>query len=246
MKNNEVSVIIPAKNEEEYLPRILDSLLLQNGVFMEIIVSVSPSTTDKTALIAEKNCCKVVEGGRLATGRNNGAKNAIFDTLFFMDADTYPEDKYFLSNALEEFHSRKLDVAGTLFFPDFEGNRFKKFLYKFLYDIENYIFLKREKSYKPKMRSGIFLNRNAFFSLDGFKEGIFGEDSEIAERAIEHNPKLNFGILRSCGKLKNSVRRYEREGFVKTLLKILYLNVKAELFGYNSLKGVHEKFYELK
>ncbi|GIU68344.1 MAG: glycosyl transferase family 2 [Candidatus Pacearchaeota archaeon] len=244
--DKEVSIIIPAKNEEAYLPKTLDSLKRQKGLSkMEIIVSVSPETTDKTALIAERYRCKVVEGGRPATARNSGANKASYETLFFLDADTYPENDYFLSKALSEFNSRNLDVAGTFLFPDFVGNGFKKSIYNMIFSIENRVFLKRQKTKKPKMQSGMFFKKDAITALNGFKEGIFGEDSEIAERAVNHNPPFNFGILESCGPLITSVRRYEREGIINVLLKVLYLNAKAEIFGYDSLVGVYDNFYKL-
>lgn len=241
-----ISIIIPAKNEEDYLARTLESLSQQTGVSnLEIIISVAPSTTDNSSLIAESYGCKIVEGGRPATARNNGAMAASYDILFFLDADTYLERDDFLSKELKEFSERKLEVAGTLVSHDYNGSGLKRFFYGAIFGIGNRMLLKREKTKKPKSYGMMFLKRDVFFALGGFKEGIFGEDSELAERAVRHNPSFNFGILRSCGPLKTSVRRYERDGFFKTLLKVLYLNAKAELLGYDSLKGIHDKFYKL-
>jgi glycosyltransferase involved in cell wall biosynthesis len=251
-----VSIVIPAKNEELYLNKTLEHLKRQKVPSeIEIIVSVSPATTDKTISIAESYGCKIVEGGRLAIARNNGARYTSYETLFFLDADTYPQKDYFLYYALEEFYSKNLDIAGTLLVPDLSFfsskkdssiNKFKSFIYKRIFEIENYIFLKRQKTKKPKMQSGMFFKKNAFLSINGFREGIFGEDSDAAERAVNHNPKLNFGILEKCGPLTTSIRRYERDGIFKTLFKVLYLNLKAEIFGYDSLKNVYDGFYLLK
>ncbi len=233
-----ISVIIPAHNESFYLPKTIESLLSQKEIGdLELIVPISPNTTDNTYLIAKEKGCKIVKGGKPATSRNNGANVVSYDILFFLDADTYPNENKFLSKALKEFSDRKLDLAGTLLSPDYRGNKFKSLLYRKVYDVENHFFKKRENSKKPKQQSGMFIRKDVFFKLNGFKEGIFGEDSDITERAVNKNYNFNFGILKKCGPLKNSVRRFEKEGFFRTLLKVGYFNLKAELFGYKSLKG---------
>ncbi len=243
-KKNTLSIIIPAKNEEKFLSKTLRVLKSQKNIGnMEIIVAISPETNDKTREIAKKYGCKIVNGGRLATGRNNGSKKASHDILFFLDADTYPVKEDFIFKALKEIHSKELDVAGTLLLPEYKGKGIKKIIYEKIYQIENFILKKRENSLKPKMQSAMFLTKDSFESVSGFREGIWGEDSELAERAV--NQGHSFGILKTPGKVKNSVRRFENEGFLKTLLKVLYLNAKAELFGYDSLKGVHDHFYKL-
>ena len=240
-KNKKISVIIPAKDEEDYLPITLSFLRNQKGISdLEIIVAVSPKTTDKTKTVSCKYCCKIVTGGRLATARNNGAKKATHDILFFLDADTYPTNENFLSEAIEEFYLRNLDLAGTYLTSNFKGNFFKKIIYKFLFNAENFILLRKEKTKKPKMQSGMFFKKNVFLSLKGFKEGIFGEDSEIAERAVSSGFNYKFGILRNCDKLFTSVRRYERNGIFRVLLSVFYINIKAELFGYDSVKGIYD------
>ena len=244
MGNEGVSIIIPAKNEENYLPKLLEAISFQRGISnIEKIVSVAPTTIDKTVLIAEDHGCKVVEGGMPATSRNNGAKAASYDTLFFLDADTYPDEKYFLLNATEEFRLRELDVAGTLLKPDYVGNKLKEFAYRGFYGIEMYLFLKKENSLRPVMQSGMFFDKNSFFELGGFREGIFREDAEIAERAVRSESDFKFGILTNCEPLRTSVRRYEERNFLKILTKILYLNAKIELFGYRSSEGTIDFYF---
>lgn len=245
MTRKGISVIIPCKNEERYIGKTLESIYSQKDIQnIEVIVLVAPSTTDKTASIAKRYGAKVIEEGRLATARNKGAKKASNDLFLFLDADTYPQRKDFLSKAVEQFYSRKLDVAGSLLIPRYRGKGIKKMLYKIIYSIENYILKRRESSSKPKMQSAMFVTKRTFKDMKGFKEGVWGEDSEFAERAVKRDH--SFGILREPGYVKNSVRRFENEGFFKMLLKVLYLNIKADIFGYGSLKGVYDNFYELR
>ena len=91
----EVSVIIPARNEEASLGACLESLVSQAGVEFEIIV-VNDHSTDRTGEIASSfPGVRVIEAGALPqgwTGKNNavacGAREAWGEWLLFTDADT--------------------------------------------------------------------------------------------------------------------------------------------------------------
>ena len=91
----QVSVIVPARNEEANLKSCLDSLVSQTGVSFEIIV-VDDHSTDRTREIAESYAAvRVVDACPLPsgwTGKNNavtmGARSARGSWLLFTDADT--------------------------------------------------------------------------------------------------------------------------------------------------------------
>jgi glycosyltransferase involved in cell wall biosynthesis len=91
----EVSIIVPARNEEASLGDCLQSLTAQTGVEYEIIV-VDDGSTDRTREIAEGFAgVRVISPGSLPagwTGKNNavvaGAGVARGDWLLFTDADT--------------------------------------------------------------------------------------------------------------------------------------------------------------
>jgi glycosyltransferase involved in cell wall biosynthesis len=91
----EVSIIIPARNEEASLGTCLESLVSQRGVGFEIIV-VDDHSIDRTREIASSFAgVRVIEAGPLPqgwTGKNNavacGARAARGEWLLFTDADT--------------------------------------------------------------------------------------------------------------------------------------------------------------
>ena len=91
----EVSIIIPARNEEVCLADCLQSLVTQTGVAFEIIV-VDDGSTDCTREIAQSFAgVRVISPGPLPegwTGKNNalvaGVKEARGEWLLFTDADT--------------------------------------------------------------------------------------------------------------------------------------------------------------
>ncbi len=91
----EVSVIVPARNEEASLGACLESLVSQTGVAFEIIV-VNDHSTDRTEEIARSfEGVRVIQAGELPpgwTGKNNavacGARESRGAWLLFTDADT--------------------------------------------------------------------------------------------------------------------------------------------------------------
>jgi glycosyltransferase involved in cell wall biosynthesis len=92
-KNDKVSVIIPARNEENNLPILLKSLQEQTRKPYEIIV-VDDFSTDRTYEIAESFGVKVIRNTELPenwTGKTwavwNGFQNALGEIMVFLDAD---------------------------------------------------------------------------------------------------------------------------------------------------------------
>ena len=92
----QVSVIVPARNEEACLGTCLQSLVAQEGVQFELIV-VDDGSTDRTAEIARSfEDVQLIQAGELPagwTGKNNamaaGARIARGKRLLFTDADTF-------------------------------------------------------------------------------------------------------------------------------------------------------------
>ena len=88
------SLIIPAWNEQAYLPRLLDTVDDARRAYaggadaIEVIVADNDST-DRTAEIARDRGCRVapVERRRIACARNGGAAAASGEVLCFVDAD---------------------------------------------------------------------------------------------------------------------------------------------------------------
>jgi glycosyltransferase involved in cell wall biosynthesis len=87
-----ISFIIPAHNEEAFLPRTLQAIhesARSIGAPYEIIV-VNDASTDRTSDIARQSGARVlnVNHRQIAATRNSGARAACGDRFFFIDADT--------------------------------------------------------------------------------------------------------------------------------------------------------------
>jgi 4,4'-diaponeurosporenoate glycosyltransferase len=97
LTGEQLSIIIPARNEEQNLPTLLRSLNAQSIRPREIIV-VDDASTDRTAELAQQNGARVIpslplpEGWRGKTWAcHQGAQAATGEMLLFLDADTWFE-----------------------------------------------------------------------------------------------------------------------------------------------------------
>ena len=91
------SIIIPARNEQENIEKVILSIKNQLIQPLEVIV-VDDSSTDRTKEIALRNGANVIDNPPLPIGWNgkswacwNGAKAAKGEMLLFVDADTWFE-----------------------------------------------------------------------------------------------------------------------------------------------------------
>ncbi len=233
----DVQIVIPTKNEEEYLSGLLECLKNQTfKKFKTVIADVYLS--NKTKEIAKKYGCKIVKGGLPAIARDNGAKEAIKNgakILIFIDADVYLPSKNFLKDALEEFKEEKLDVAGTLITP-FKKIKNKKYKptkdpkYRMLFWGSNIMFKLSRYTKSPMMQAFMVSKTKVHKKVGGFGNIEYREDSEYSKRAVKNGFKFNF--LKKPGKILLSVRRFEKKGFTKMLLLYLKLNVE-KAFGNN-------------
>lgn len=85
-----IAVIIPARNEEKNLPRLLDAL---KGEVIDELVVIDDASTDRTREVAEERGARVLyNSSPVGPGacRNLGVEKTVSDYLLFLDADTLP------------------------------------------------------------------------------------------------------------------------------------------------------------
>ncbi len=112
------SLVIPAYNEEAYLPALLNSVEAARSCYtggpdkIEVLV-VDNMSTDSTADLARSRGCRVVREGRrvIAAVRNTGARNAHGDVFVFLDADNIMHSDTF--NAIEKSLATGRVIAGA-------------------------------------------------------------------------------------------------------------------------------------
>jgi len=225
-----LSIIIPTLNEEKYLPKLLDCIKKQDFKDYEIIVADAGSC-DKTVEIAKEYGCNVVKGGLLPAGRNRGAEAAKGDIFLFLDADVVLSSSEFLSNAMKEFSEKSLGSAGFWLSP-IEGKKVDKIALS-VWDILAEI----TQNFLPHAAAAILAKKSVHDEIGGFDEKIvFVEDHPYVREA---GKIARFGFIKKYPVLV-SVRRYEKDGRLKTYFKyvlaglyMLFIGpIRSDIFKY--------------
>lgn len=214
---NQLSIVIPTKNEEENLPKLLESIKKQTLQPKEIIVADAGST-DKTCEIAKSYGAIVVDGGMPAAGRNRGAEHATGDLVLFLDADVELLDPAFLEKSLGEFQDCRLGLATCDVFPLTDTH-----VDKLMHGAYN----KYVRAWGSRLPHApgfcMLVKRDGHIKIGGFDESVvFCEDHDYARRFKKVG---KFGILKSV-KIPVSIRRMDRDGRMNIALKYML----AELY----------------
>ncbi len=204
----ELSIVIPAKNEEASLPVLLESLSRQDYPLLgetEIILADAEST-DNTVAIAmsysDRLRIRIIPGGTPSVGRNRGARASQSEFVLFLDADVELRDHTLLRRAVQRMRSRRLHCL-TVDIACADGNWMDRLLYS------GNSRMQRISSWIMPFGTGMFLlfERRRFVALDGFAEdALFAEDFLLTKQVSP----LRFSVLN--GEIYTSNRRFQRTG----------------------------------
>jgi len=216
-----ISIVIPTLNEEKYLPGLLKDLSKQTFKDYEIIVA-DANSKDKTREIAKKYKAKIVQGGHPGIGRNNGAKIARGEFIFFLDADVRLE-KDFLERAYKEIKERKLNLATCEFIP-----LSNLLIDKVMHNFSN-MYIKINQYSNPHAGGCcIIVNKDIFNKANGFNESLkLAEDHDFVKRASKFS---QLRVLKNTN-VKISVRRLEKEGRLNLIKKYMQVNLHRRFKG---------------
>ncbi len=225
MNRQSVSVIIPALNEEKFLPLLLQSLAEQSDRHFEVIV-VDGKSKDRTVEVAGAYKSKlpklsviVADHANLPFQRNLGAKHATTDWFVFLDADNVllpyaiERIRVFVGEKGHEFFSSwtrpDSDLVNDTLFALFSNAV-----------LEGSILVKRPFSPGPFTA----VHRPVFDAVGGYTEGLqWGEDADLSTKIQKAG--FRFSILREVLYIW-SMRRLRNEG----KLKFIQQSAKAALF----------------
>jgi rSAM/selenodomain-associated transferase 2 len=206
-----LSIIVPVLDEESAIAATLAGL----KPFDAEVIVVDGGSTDGTADIARQNRVKVIASPRgRARQMNAGAAAAAGDVLLFLHADTRLPP------------SAIGDVTAALSDPRRIGGRFDLKLDDDRAVFRLIGFLISLRSRVSKVATGdqaIFVRREVFAALGGFREIPILEDVEFCRR-LKRTGKI--ACLRS--RVVTSARRWQKDGVARTialmwLLKFLFL-----------------------
>ncbi len=209
-----ISIVIPAYNEELYLERCLSSVgKYRTDDILEVIV-VDNCSTDRTAKIAKQFPFATVvtetqKGNSYA--RQKGLVSASGELVAFLDADS-GISKDWVQKAINEFSRNKNTVAlsGPCVFYDASG------YYSVLVWIYFNIFVIPFSKITPVASLANFVVRkDAIIKIGGFDTTIafYGDDTNIIRRLR----KIGKVYFRKNFFIYTSARRLQKEGIIKTV-----------------------------
>ena len=109
-----ITIVVPCKNEENYIHHLLDSLRSQNIGDTRIIIA--DCSTDNTRHVIKDNSTslniEIIDGGPVSIAKNNGAKLVTTPYILFIDADVRFFKNNVISDAVNKMESMNLDLVG--------------------------------------------------------------------------------------------------------------------------------------
>jgi len=207
-----ISLVIPAYNEEAYLPACLDAVMRNLAGKVKEIIVVDNNSTDGTKNVVARyaGVTYVFEPRKgITRARQAGFQAASGDIIAYVDADTHPPEGW-IEQITEQFAARQglACLSGPYSFYDLSGLRNKVstgwfIAAKPLYQITGYM-----------MVGGNFaIRRDVLDKMGGFDEKIefYGEDVDIGKRAKKHGKVL----FSPRFVMPTSGRRMQKQGFAR-------------------------------
>jgi glycosyltransferase involved in cell wall biosynthesis len=112
--SNKITIVVPCKNEENYIHHLLDSLRLQNIDDTRIIIA--DCSTDNTRQVIRDNIgtlnVEIIDGGPVSIAKNNGARLVTTPYILFIDADVRFFKKNVIRDAVDIIEMKNLDLVG--------------------------------------------------------------------------------------------------------------------------------------
>jgi glycosyltransferase involved in cell wall biosynthesis len=213
---NKLTIVIPSYNEEKYIYNTLWYLSLQNFDGKLKVIIADGNSTDSTihlinqAKIDFKNLeIKVINGGSVGVGRNNGASLVKTPYILFLDADSIMIDNDILLEALKI--SKKYDIVSCKQKSTVKG--WKPWLTWKIFDFTR-------KIMPESFATGcfFFISTKKFNELGRFDETLNNSEDFWLSRKV---PKYKFKILNRY--IGQDDRRFKKMGYI-TFLKIVLLN----------------------
>jgi glycosyltransferase involved in cell wall biosynthesis len=116
LMSDRITIVVPCKNEENYIGHLLDNLAEQNiGDTKIIIADASDDNTRKVIKDKKKEHglnITVTKGGPVSEAKNNGAKKVKTPYILFIDADVRFFKPTVIRDAVYTLEQKDLDLVG--------------------------------------------------------------------------------------------------------------------------------------
>jgi glycosyltransferase involved in cell wall biosynthesis len=112
---NKLTIVIPCKNEQDYIGNLLSCLYDQKDI-SDIKIIIADISTDNTKQVInqfkEKLNIQIIEGGPVSAAKNNGAKLVTTPYILFIDSDVRFFNNLVISDTVALLEKENLDLIG--------------------------------------------------------------------------------------------------------------------------------------
>ena len=214
-----LTIVIPCFNEEEYILSTLNYINNQININDTIVYISDGGSTDKTLFLIDmfkstEHCIldiRVIKGGTVSVGRNNGLNLVKTDYVLFIDADTsIPNDNH-INYYLEYIVVNDLHLMTSPIYCTVSDKKAKFMLKSFN------IFNKMISKYEPFSVGTFFLTKtNIVKQLGGFDETVIHSEDYLLSKKYNRN-KFKIGKH----KIGQDNRRFKKFGYLNMIELIL-------------------------
>ena len=111
---DKITIVVPCKNEENYIHHLLDSLRSQNIDDTKVIIA--DCSTDNTRQVIKDNSIglnvEIIDGGPVSIAKNNGARLVTTPYILFIDADVRFFKDTVIQDSVKKMELKKLHLVG--------------------------------------------------------------------------------------------------------------------------------------
>jgi len=203
--SDKITIVVPCKNEENYIHHLLDALRSQNIGNTRIIIA--DCSTDNTRQVIKDNSgslnVEIIEGGPVSLAKNNGARLVTTPYILFIDADVRFFKDTAISDSVEAIESNDLDLVG-LNIKSYD-NDLRAIIGFTIFNVINHVL----KYFSPFAIGAFMLTRrDKFEELGGFPEKTVTSEDYFLSRM--YSPK-KFKIVNHY--FGQDSRRFKKMGY---------------------------------
>lgn len=203
--HEKITIVVPCKNEENYIFHLLEHLKKQNIGNTRVIIA--DCSTDNTRKVIEESKgdlnVEIIEGGPVSIAKNNGAKLSITPYILFIDSDVRFFNDFVINDCVNEIESNNLHLIG-IYAKCYDNNITTQIGFMIFNFINNII------KYKVPFAVGAFMltRRDKFEEFGGFAEKYgTSEDFFLSKR---YDPK-KFKLVKHY--FGQDSRRFQKMGY---------------------------------
>jgi glycosyltransferase involved in cell wall biosynthesis len=177
--HNKITIVIPSKNEQDYIGHLLDALSLQNIGATRVIVADCSSDRTREIILGDSRGLniEIIDGGPVSVAKNRAAQLATTPYVLFIDADVRFFSSTVIRDAVVALEAEDLDLVG-LNIRCYDGDRRAQLGFA-IFNLVNRVL----KHFSPFAVGAFMLTRCAKFrEFGGFPEHLATSEDYFLSR----------------------------------------------------------------